>query len=41
MTITPPNKENNPLGMDKDTTIGLQTPESTHVQSTSANPAQL
>ena len=37
--IASSNKENNPLGMDKNATTGLRPPESTNVWSTSPNPA--
>jgi hypothetical protein len=39
-TVTP-NKENNPLGMDENTTTSLRPSESTDVRSTSPNPTQL
>ena len=40
-TITAPNKENNPLGMDEHTTASLQSLEGTNVQSTSPDSTQL
>ena len=38
MTTTSFDKENDPLEMDKNTTIGLRPPKSTNVRGTSPNP---
>jgi hypothetical protein len=41
MTTASSNKEDDPLGMDKNTTLGLRPPKSTNVRSTSPNPTRL